>query len=149
MCDWLGKQWGRTEFWKPLRWSVLSFIPQHTWFTDVNVCIPWTNQLCCCYQSTFNSFNALISRVCYFLSHVWLCDPMNYSSPVSSVHGIFQARILSGLPFPTPWNPPNPETEPGSHIAGRFFTIWATREAYLLVNFCNLKFFSADQCTNL
>ena len=23
-----------------------------------------------------------------------LCDPINYSPPVSSVHGIFQARIL-------------------------------------------------------
>ena len=30
-----------------------------------------------------------------------LCDPMDYSPPGSSVHGIFQARIW-GLPFPTP-----------------------------------------------
>ena len=29
-----------------------------------------------------------------------LCDPMDCSPPGSSVHGIFQARILSGLPFP-------------------------------------------------
>ena len=28
------------------------------------------------------------------LSHVWLCDPMNYIPPGSSAHGIFQARIL-------------------------------------------------------
>ena len=28
------------------------------------------------------------------LSHVRLCDPMNCSPPGSSVHGIFQARIL-------------------------------------------------------
>ena len=28
------------------------------------------------------------------LSHVQLFDPMDYGLPVSSVHGIFQARIL-------------------------------------------------------
>ena len=28
------------------------------------------------------------------LNHVWLCDPMAYSLPGSSVHRIFQARIL-------------------------------------------------------
>ena len=28
------------------------------------------------------------------LSPVGLCDPMDYSLPGSSVHGIFQARIL-------------------------------------------------------
>ena len=27
-------------------------------------------------------------------SHFWLCDPLDYSSPGFSVHGIFQARIL-------------------------------------------------------
>ena len=32
--------------------------------------------------------------VCESLSHVWLCDPMDYRQPGSSVHGIFQARIL-------------------------------------------------------
>ena len=32
---------------------------------------------------------------CLLLSHVWLfCDPMDYSSPGSSVHGISQVRIL-------------------------------------------------------
>ena len=30
-----------------------------------------------------------------------LCDPMDYSPPGSSVHGIFQARILKELPFPS------------------------------------------------
>ena len=31
-----------------------------------------------------------------------LCDPMDCSLPGSSVHGILQARIWSGLPFPSP-----------------------------------------------
>ena len=39
--------------------------------------------------------------------HPTLCDPMDCSSPGSSVHGIFQARILE-LPFPPPGSPPDP-----------------------------------------
>ena len=42
------------------------------------------------------------------------CDPMDSSPPVSSVYGIFQARILGGLPFPSPGDPPAPGIEPGS-----------------------------------
>ena len=30
-----------------------------------------------------------------------LSDPMDYSLPGSSVHGIFQARVLSGVPLPS------------------------------------------------
>jgi len=36
------------------------------------------------------------------LSHVRLCDPMDCSLPGSSLHGILQARVQSGLPFPSP-----------------------------------------------
>ena len=31
-----------------------------------------------------------------------LSDPMDCNLPGSSIHGIFQARVLSGLPFPYP-----------------------------------------------
>ena len=37
-----------------------------------------------------------------------------YSQSGSSVHGIFQARIVSGLLFPTPGDLPNPGVEPKS-----------------------------------
>ena len=43
-----------------------------------------------------------------------LCDPMDCSPPGSSVHEIFQARILEGLPFPSPGDLPNPGIEPRS-----------------------------------
>ena len=43
-----------------------------------------------------------------------LCNPMDSSLPGSSVHGILQARILSGQPFPSPGNPPDPGIEPMS-----------------------------------
>ena len=36
-----------------------------------------------------------------------LCDPMDCGLPGSSVQGIFQARILNGLPFPPPGDLPN------------------------------------------
>ena len=31
-----------------------------------------------------------------------LCDPMDCSPPASSIHRIFQARILEWVPFPSP-----------------------------------------------
>ena len=38
-----------------------------------------------------------------------LCNPMDYT-----IHGIFQARILEWMPFPSPGDLPNPGVEPRS-----------------------------------
>ena len=59
-----------------------------------------------------------------------LWDPMDCSLPGSSVHRIFQARILKwvAIPFSKISSWPRDRTQV-SCIAGRFFTIWATREA--------------------
>ena len=56
-----------------------------------------------------------------------LCDPMNCSPSVSSIHGILQARILEwiAIPFSRGSSWPRDQTQL-SCIAGRFFTIWAT-----------------------
>ena len=43
-----------------------------------------------------------------------LRDPMDGSLPGSAVCGIFQARIRSGLPFPSPGDLPNPGIKPRS-----------------------------------
>ena len=43
-----------------------------------------------------------------------LCNPMDCSPPGSTVRGILQAKILSGLPFPSSGDLLNPEIEPGS-----------------------------------
>ena len=52
-----------------------------------------------------------------------LGDPMDCSLPGSSIHGISQARILSGLTFPSPGNLPNPRIKPMSPVlADSFFT---------------------------
>ena len=52
-----------------------------------------------------------------------LCKPMDCSPPGSSVHGIFQARILEWLPFPSLGDCPHPGTEPTSPaLASKFVT---------------------------
>ena len=59
-----------------------------------------------------------------------LCDPMDYT-----VNGILQARILEwgAVPFSRVSLQPRDEIHV-SHIAGRFFTSWGTREALLSGN---------------
>ena len=59
-----------------------------------------------------------------------LCDPMDWIPPGSSVHGISQARILEwvDIPFSRGSSWPRDQTHI-SCIAGRFFTVWAAREA--------------------
>ena len=42
------------------------------------------------------------------------CEPIDYSPPGSSVHGILQARILEWVAFPSPRDHPNPGTKPRS-----------------------------------
>ena len=63
-----------------------------------------------------------------------LCDPMDCSPPGSSIHGILQARILEwvAISFSRGSSQPRDWTQVSS-IAGRFFTIWATREAQSLL----------------
>ena len=59
-----------------------------------------------------------------------LCGPMDCSLLGSSVHGIFQARILEWVAISFSRGSSHfREWTRVSHIAGRFFTIWATREA--------------------
>ena len=56
------------------------------------------------------------------------CDPMNCSPSSSSVHQVFQARILEwvAISFSRASSQPRDQTLV-SLTAGRFFTIWATR----------------------
>ena len=53
-----------------------------------------------------------------------LCDPMDCSLPDSSVHGIFQARVLEWIAISSSTGSSQPRDQTQvSHIAGRFFTI--------------------------
>ena len=61
-----------------------------------------------------------------------LCNPMDYSPPGTSVHGILQARILEWVAMPSSGDLSNPGIEPTSLLSpaltGRFFTTGATWE---------------------
>ena len=75
-------------------------------------CWPWYD--CCC----------LVTKSC-----LTLCDPMDYSLSGSSIHGVFQARIVEwvAISFSRGSSQPRNRT-PISCFADRFFTTWATWE---------------------
>ena len=64
-----------------------------------------------------------------------LYNPTDCIWPVSSVYGILQERILEwvDIPFSRRYSRPRDQTQV-SCTAGRFFTIWATREALCLLS---------------
>ena len=76
-----------------------------------------------------------------------LCDPMDYSLPGSSVHGIFQEIVLDwiAIPFSRGSSQPRDQTHV-SCIVDRRFTIWATRES-MLPMLCYAK--SLQSCPTL
>ena len=63
-----------------------------------------------------------------------LRDPMDCSLPGSSVHGIFQARVLEwvAISFSRGSSRRRDWTQV-SHTAGRCFTLWATREGEIKI----------------
>ena len=67
-----------------------------------------------------------------------LWDPIDCSLPGSSVHGILQARILEwvAMPFSRESSLARDWTQVFC-TAGRFFTVWATREACELLHELN------------
>ena len=88
---------------------------------------------------TLDSDYKTIWNVHYKMSIMWevkvtqscltLCDPMD-----CTVHGILQARILEWVAFPFSRGSSQPRDQTQvSHIAGGFFTIWATREVYKMI----------------
>ena len=88
-------------------------------------------------QKSFN-FNFYIFINVWLVSEVvahsclTFCDPMDCSLPRSSVHEIFQARVLEWvvISFSRGSSWPRDQTWV-SHIVGRCFTIWATREVLM------------------
>ena len=98
--------------------------------------------------SHMNFFGNYYYKSAYWrLSEKWKCQllscvhvpmslclsvPMNCSPPGSSVYGISQASTLEwvAIPFSRGYSQPRDQTWV-SCIAGRFFTIWVTRETHL------------------
>ena len=75
------------------------------------------------------------SSCLHVLSHqscLTLCNPMDCSPPGSSVHGIFQARVLEWVTMPSSrGSSQSGDQTQVSCIAGGFFTVWATRRKVL------------------
>ena len=70
---------------------------------------------CCC---------SLVAKSC-----LTLCDPMDYSPPGSSVHGILQARILEWVAMPSSGGSSWPSDQTQVSCFGRQILYhWATRE---------------------
>ena len=104
--------------------------------TLFRVLIALVNVIC-----IWNSF-LLLWNDCRILRRMWLsesevpqscptlCDPMDWSLSGSSINGIFQSRVLEGVAMPSSRGSSQLRDQTQvSHIAGRCFTIWATREA--------------------
>ena len=87
-----------------LTWSLSLWYEKWNWFFLIN----------------YSMFSVKISQ-----SRPTLCNPMGWM-----VHGVLQARILEWVAFPYSRGSSQPRDQTQvSHIAGRFFTSWATREA--------------------
>ena len=101
-----------------------------------SLCLPY----CSCNVPDFSCITAwkwkvkvLIAQSCQTLG-----DPMDCTPPGSSVHGTLQARILQwvAILFSRGSSEPRVQTQV-SCTAGRFFTIWASREALVLLQHGN------------
>ena len=72
--------------------------------------------------------------VCVAQSCLTLCSPLDCSLPGSSIHWILHARTLEWVAIP--FSRESFWSNSASHTAGRFFTIWATREAPTIELIC-------------
>ena len=81
--------------------------------------VPFVSSSLLCWQWYVYMFS--VAQSC-----LTLCDPMDCSPPISSVLGIFQARILKWVAISHSMDLPNPGIRPMSLVspvlAGRFFT---------------------------
>ena len=99
-----------------LHWQAgsLSLVPPEKTLLRLQHSLNWT------IDSTWVSKWVKVTQTC-----PTLCDPMDYT-----LRGILQARILEWVAFPFSRGSSQPRSwTQVSHIAGGFFTSWATREA--------------------
>ena len=91
----------------------------------------FSSRSCCSFTNTYPTVCVLVTQSC-----PTLCDPIDCSPPNSSVHVSFQARILEwvAILFSRGSSWPMDQTAV-SCIAGRFFPIWAIREALTIGTF--------------
>ena len=123
--DWNTKGWPFGFYWNNLEGSSSSRTPEVIFPTcsaedSVVTALEYILPLC-----------VLVTQLC-----PTLCNPMDCSPPGSSVHGIFQARILEWVAMPLSRGSSLPrDWTQVSCIADRFFTIWAAQKARLFSYF--------------
>ena len=109
----------------------------------LTICFYIYSAICCSGWSMWRKFSFMQMFSCKgksieiaFLEKKWsdvaqscptLCDPVDCSLQGSSVHGIFQARVLEwvAISFSRGSSRPRDQTQVFC-IAGRHFTVWAT-----------------------
>ena len=114
--------------------------------TEEYICFPkWKNVS---HRTVWSSYNCIFNlcSITYHLSFydntvkvlgtqsvLTPCDPIDCSPWGSSVHRTLRARIPEWVanPFSSGSSQPRDQTQV-SCIAGRFFTVWATREALII-----------------
>ena len=70
----------------------------------------------------------------HYYYYYYYFDPLDCSPPGSTIHGIFQARILSRLPFPSLGDLPDPGIKPmPPELAGGLFTYFRSVQFNWLV----------------
>ena len=101
----------------------------------------------CCYSIAVVFFLSFPNTLCCRTSNFYLtlCDPIDCSLSGSSVHGILQASVLEwvAVPFSKGSSQPRDRTQV-SCIAGRFFTIWTTKEAHLGTRIAFVAFWTTN-----
>ena len=70
---------------------------------SVSVCVCVCVSVCVCECVCVSVCVCLVAQSCPIL-----CHPVDCCPPGSSVHGIFQAKYWSGLPFSSPGDLPDP-----------------------------------------
>ena len=96
------------------------YVPVNIWMDREDVAYIWRNII-----QLWKTESEVVQ------SRLTLCDPMDCNLPGSSIHGIFQARILEwgAISFSRRSSWPRDWTLV-SRIVGKRFTIWATREVH-------------------
>ena len=98
-------------------------------------------------QRVRNTYNK-ISLIWYVYMHPQslqscptLCNTMDCSLPGSYVHWTLQVRMLEWVVMPSSRTSSQPRDQTQvSHIAGRLFTVWATKEAQKVIRYYKMFF---------
>ena len=98
------------------------FCSGYFWDSSMMLCISASRSFLC--LSSAPMYASMLSR--WF--DLTLGDPMDYSPPGPSVHGISQQEYWSRLPFPSPGDPPDQGSNPDLLHSRHIFAVWATRE---------------------